>query len=265
MRRALPLLLLALLGCRRQPTHARIDAAIAPLLPPDTLAVAGLRLDRARQAGFPLDPTRVTALAEFQANTGIDPAQSVWEVVWSWRPGHTLAFVRGKFGGEFGLEPRLDAPGTTRQNYKGYYVLDRAGRGVLFIHSGVAIVGAVEDLRAVVDSRDRPGAVPPLALIEMVEKLPSCHFYAVAGPGLPVAPAPLTARLWGDFGSAVTLRAELGFPDAAAARAALGWARPLLEVSPDGARLLAKAQGDPAWLAARAGAISSALEWRRPD
>jgi len=183
-------LLLAVTACRREPVNARIDAAIAPLLAHDSIALAGLRIDLAQNTAFLSDVMaqgRIPALSEFQTITGLDPATQVWEVVWCLRPASTLVYIRGKFGGEFGLEPRLDGPGTVRQNYKGYYVVARGARGVLFMHSGLAVEGALADLHDVVDSRDKPGRQPPQALIDRVTALPVCHLWAVGRAGTPWA------------------------------------------------------------------------------
>ena len=45
--------LLVLPGCQRLlPTRARVDAAIAPLIPGDSVVLAGLRLDRLKGTPF---------------------------------------------------------------------------------------------------------------------------------------------------------------------------------------------------------------------
>ncbi len=184
--------LAALSACRRQPTHSRVDAAIAPLLPGASLALAGLRIDRLKKTPWfrPfLEGRRPAALRRFEERTGMDLARDVWEVVWSLSGSGSLAFLRGKFGGAFGQEPRFDVPGIVKRNYKTYYVLEKDGVAVLFLGSGAAMMGRPADLERIVDSRDRESEQPPLELIRAVEELPICELWLVArgGEGLRAA------------------------------------------------------------------------------
>ncbi|MGC8884571.1 MAG: hypothetical protein ACP5UT_17215 [Bryobacteraceae bacterium] len=169
-----------------------MDAAIAPLLPGRSLALAGLRIDRLKKTAWfrPfVEGRRPAALRRFEERTGMDLVQDVWEVVWSLGPEGTVAFLRGKFGGAFGQEPRFQQPGVAKRSYKTYYLLEREGVGVLFLGPGVAILGRTADCERIVDARDRPDEQPPLALIRMVEELPICELWAVArgGDGLRAA------------------------------------------------------------------------------
>ncbi|MBI4890438.1 MAG: hypothetical protein HY821_07410 [Acidobacteria bacterium] len=236
-------------ACRREPTNARVDAAIAPLLPSETQALAGLRLDRLKNTKFftkYIQGRRIHALNEFKDNTGLDPVTDVWEVVWAYSPSHSVAFIRGKFGGEFGLEPRFNVPGIQRTAHKGYYILYKENRGVLFMNTGVAVAGALDDLKAVVDQRDQPGRTPPQALIDRVAALPACHAYAVTLNGSVLAPnlprdgnaANLTrmastlglAYFHADLTSGLELRAQANYSDPAVARQAQDTLRGLLGI-----------------------------------
>lgn len=181
-----------LAACRRAPTHSRVDAAIAPLLPGSSVALAGLRIDRLKKTPWfrPfLEGRKPAALRRFEERTGMDLARDVWEVVWSLSASGSVAFLRGKFGGSFGQEPRFDVPGVAKRNYKTYYVLERDGFAVLFLGAGTAMMGRPADLERIVDNRDREAEQPPLALIRTVEELPICELWLVArgGEGLRAA------------------------------------------------------------------------------
>jgi hypothetical protein len=239
-RRSTAILLLSaalLAACRRQPTNARVDAAIAPLIPAGTVALAGLRLDRLKSTKFfqnYVEGRQIPALNELREKTGLDPVNDVWELVWAFRPAHSVVFIRGKFGGQFGLEPRFNVPGIQKMSYKSYYILHQEGRGVLFFNSGVAVAGLIPDLQAVVDQRDQPSRVPPAELIDKVASLPACHAYAVAlnggalVPGLPaegnmanfarMANSLGEATLHADLTDGIDLKAEAHYPDAALAK-----------------------------------------------
>jgi len=204
------LLTLSLAGCRREPQNARIDAAIAPLIPGDSVALAGLRLDRLQDTPFfrtYVQGRKIQVLEQFQALTGLDATKDIWEVVWAASPNRMLVFVRGKFGGQFGLEPKFDVPDLKRTNHKGYYILYKGEQGVLFMNSGVAVAGKLDDLKAVVDDRDKTGAGPPQALVDMVKTLPADHLWVVtqhAGSLIPNLPTE------GNFVNAARMASSLG-------------------------------------------------------
>jgi hypothetical protein len=128
-------------------------------------------------------------LRRFEERTGMDLARDVWEIVWSLSPAGSVAFLRGKFGGAFGQEPRFDAPGVLKRNYKTYYVLEKDGVAVLFLGSGMAMMGRPQELERIVDNRGRDTEQPPLELIRAVEELPACELWLVArgGEGLRAA------------------------------------------------------------------------------
>ncbi len=229
---------LALPACQRMlPTHARVDAAIAPLIPGDTVVLAGLRLDRLKETPFYqkyVQARRLPMLDAFQKMTGIDPVNGIWELVLSATPKRTLLFIRGKFGGEFGLEPNFAAPGLQRMSHKGYYILYKGGAGVLFLNSGVAVAGQIPDLQAVVDNRDKNTETPPLELLELVKTMPADHAWLVsrqagalaanlpdegnAGNFARLAKTLGRTTLHADLGSRIQLEAEGDYPTPELAR-----------------------------------------------
>jgi hypothetical protein len=201
MRRLLSILVLAglafLPGCRRGAAeHARVDAAIAPLLPGDTVALACMRLDRLKDTPFYrkyVVGARIKPLDEFALKTGLDPRESVWELVFSTNGRTPYVFIRGKFGGDFGFEPDFKTPGLQRQSYKGRYLLYAGDSGVLFMNSGAAVAGKVADLKALVDGFDNSRREAPQELLDLVATLPgTSHIWAASLR--PSAFAPLGAQ-----------------------------------------------------------------------
>lgn len=204
--------LLAASGCKREPTNQRVDAAIAPLLPADTLALAGLRLDRLKNTPFfrqYVEGKKLPMLETFREKTGLDPTKDIWELVWSVSPNRTLMFIRGKFGGEFGLEPKFDVPGVLKMNYKTYYVLYQGEAGVMFLNSGVAVAGKLDDLKALIDNRDKKGESAPQELIDMVKELPADHMYVVSRQAGALVPSMPTEGTAGNFARLATTVGEL--------------------------------------------------------
>jgi hypothetical protein len=177
--------LVLLPGCRkREAEHARVDDSLAPLLPGDTAALACLRLDRLKGTPFYakyVAGKRIKALEEFARTTGLDPRENIWELVFSTNGHASYVFIRGKFGGEFGFEPDFKTNGLVRSNYKGHYLIYLGDSGVVYMNSGAAVAGKVEDLRSLVDGFDSPKRTAPQALLDLVATLPgTSHLWAAS-------------------------------------------------------------------------------------
>ena len=189
MSRFRPILVLAALaflpGCtKREAQFARVDAALAPLLPGDTIALACLRLDRLKDTPFYrkyVAGGRINALDEFTLKTGLDPRESVWELVFSTNGRTPYVFIRGKFGGEFGFEPDFKTPGLQRESYKGRYLIYTRDSGVLFMNTGAAVAGKLTDLKALVDGFDNSRRIAPQELLDLVATLPGTSHVWAAG------------------------------------------------------------------------------------
>jgi hypothetical protein len=186
MRRLIVFALLLLLapGCKKQPAQsARVDPALAPLIPSDTILLAGLRLDRMKETRFYrtwVEGRKIAVLEDFAARTGLDPRRDIYELNLAYNGARSLVFIRGKFGGLFGFEPEFKQPGLQRTSYKGLYILHTGGSGVLFMNTGAAVAGPVEELKAIVDNREKPQERPPQALLDLVAQVPgAAHAWAV--------------------------------------------------------------------------------------
>ena len=188
MRRLLLITLLAglvlLPACKRTPEHARVDAALAPLLPGDTVALACLRLDRLKGSPFYtkyVTGKRIKALDEFSQKTGLDLRENVWELVFSTNGKTSYVFIRGKFGGDFGFEPEFKGPGLQKTSYKGRYLIFTGDHGVVFMNTGAAVAGEVKDLKALVDGFDNPARGTPQAVLDLAGTLPgTAQFWAAS-------------------------------------------------------------------------------------
>jgi len=121
----------------------------------------------------------------------------------------------------------------TRLNHKGYPILATRDGGVTFFNTGVAILGPVEQLKRVIDSRDQAGS-GPRELLALVEKIPAkAHFWAVSeqlGAMMPegnvegsmgnfvrMGQSAGEFRFWSDLSDGVDLEANLIYPDEAMA------------------------------------------------
>lgn len=224
---------LILTGCQREPASARVDAAIAPLIPSNTAVLAGFRLDKLQKTPFyeryVTGERALRFFREFQQRTGLDPRKDLWELDVAVSPDSQLVFARGKFGGQFGLEPRIEMPGMTRLSHKGYPILATKDGGVTFFNTGVAVLGPVEQLKRVIDNRDNAAGAPK-ELLALVGKIPArAHLWAVSsqlgammpqervegtmGNFLRMGQTAGEFRLWSDLAEGVDLEANLTYPD----------------------------------------------------
>ncbi len=182
-------------ACKREAKFARVDAALAPLVPSSTLALACLRLDKLQGTPFYrkyVEGQQIAMIETIQSQTGLDPRKNIWEIVFAWRGQKMapLAFIRGKFGGEFGREPNFDRTKFQSLSHKGYYIMTPGeGAGVMFMNTGAAVAGRIDDLKTVIDARDDKNAAPPQSLLDLVGTLPgSAHFWMAAESGAALMP-----------------------------------------------------------------------------
>jgi len=184
---------LLLFGCKQEVKHQRVDAALAPLIPPDSTTLIGARIDNLRKTPawdklFPA--TGPIALETLKKQTGLDLRTATHEVVYCLGGKHRVALIRGKFvdGGitNAGLEPDLKIEGAQKLPYKGFVLVGKEEEAVTFFNSSVAVLGRASALRSIIDNRQLKNSIPA-GLIAMVETLPpESHFYIVSNaPTLP--------------------------------------------------------------------------------
>ena len=164
--RCVVLLALCLLfaGCNRQPSaNVFIDPALAVLVPPDTIALAGVRMERLAKTPFYRDwveKRRLSFVEEFRRRTGLDPTKDLWEILITSDGKSGLVLVRGRFA-EHGREPRLDLEGARRFSYKGYTLIGNDETAVVFLNPTTAAAGRTQDLQRLVDRRQEVTGLPP--------------------------------------------------------------------------------------------------------
>lgn len=224
-RRNLLLTPLAIAGCKREITHQRVDPALAPLIPPDTTTLYGIRLDNLRKTAawdklFPANGP--TALDQLQKHSGLDIRNGMYEVVYPVGGKHSVALIRGKFvdGGitNAGLEPEIKIEGAQKFPYKGFMLVGKEEEAITFLNTSVAILGRASGIRAIIDNRELKNAVPK-PLLALVETLPpeSNVWIATIKPTIPeggiagVRSLPLsltTAKAYLDLRFGASFRAE---------------------------------------------------------
>jgi len=174
--------LLVFLACSAPPEIRRVDPALATLIPPEAVALAGVRLDRLENTPlyetlrpFLMDHLPVP-LAKGAANA------ELWELLGVLTPKDTLWMTRGRFSAS-GIEPRLTWDGARRTAYRGYLMITDGRLAVTFMNATTALAGRPGRLRTVIDQRDT-GAQPPADLLSLAGGIgASCQMWAVARGG----------------------------------------------------------------------------------
>lgn len=200
--RALALAAVALAGCVQQkPPHVPIDPALVMLVSPDTITLAGVRLDRLQKLPYydrllSLGPS--AGLSGFLTKTGLDPHSKLWELLLASNGKDTVAMLRGTFS-PMGLEPQLQREGAKRIPYKGYMMLGDEKVAVLFVNSSTAVAGQPAALRSIVDHRSEFDGIPAALMrqVETVEYATQIWAVSLSGffPGLQES-----AGNWGNAG-----------------------------------------------------------------
>ncbi len=231
-------------GCNRKPEHARVDPALAPLIPADTTGLVGVRLDLLKQTpGW--GHLSAGLLAGLRERTAIDVLDDLYEVIYCVGGKNQLALLRGKFtdGGvaNSGLEPDLKIPGGQKLPYKGLVLQGREDAAVVFFNSSVALAGRAAALRDAIDARNareiaaRPliasvATLPHEGLVYLVSNQPRLPAEGLAGlKSLPFTLQSLAA--WITFGTAARLAAVAQTKSDEAAREAAAGLRGLLSMA----------------------------------
>jgi hypothetical protein len=149
------------------------DAGLLRMVMPEAISVAGIAVDRARNSPFgQFLLARIqqdeNGLQKLAAQTGFDPRTDLTEiVVASTAPGAgALLVARGRFD-IARITAAAQKAGATLETYKGVQLVvapeaNSHGRmsAVAFADPTLAIAGTLENLRAAIDRRNGPPALP---------------------------------------------------------------------------------------------------------
>jgi hypothetical protein len=172
--RSLTVAALFLSGCQKHTsTTIFVDPALAPLVPAETVFIAGVRVQQ-----LPHRP-KLTVVDKFAHDSGIDVGENLWEVLMPFDGKNVWVMLRGKFS-EMGMEPRINKEGAKRLNYKGYPILGDDQMAVLFLNPTTAVAATPVALQRIVDNRET-GAGIPQALQAQIQNIPPSNQAWFAG------------------------------------------------------------------------------------
>ncbi|HEV8414130.1 MAG TPA: hypothetical protein VGQ49_11080 [Bryobacteraceae bacterium] len=182
----LALALGGLTGCVRTPPGPHIDPALASLIPPDTILLAGARLDQLQKTGIyqkHLANRAVPLIDDFPKQIGLKVRrQDLWELLLISDGRQSIVLGRGKFSDE--AEPRIEIPGSTRFAYKGYNLVGDERQAVLLVSPSVIGFGPTAALRSMIDNKGKSNG-PPANLADQLKGMPAeSIFWAAYGGGV---------------------------------------------------------------------------------
>jgi hypothetical protein len=171
---ALLVFALALAGCVSTPPGPKIDPALAGLIPPDTILLAGARLDQLQKTSIyqkHLANRTVPVIGDFPKQIGLQiRRQDLWELLLISNGKQSVVLGRGKFADE--AEPRIERPGATRFGYKGYNLVGDEREAVLLVSPTVIGVGPTPALRSLIDNKGKSNG-PPANLADQLKQMPA--------------------------------------------------------------------------------------------
>jgi len=181
---------LTLAGCVKTPPGPKIDPALASLIPPDTILLAGARLDQLQKTSLYqkyLANRPVPLIDDFPKQIGLQVRrEDLWELLLISDGKQSVILGHGKFANE--AEPRIERRGATRFNYKGYNLVGDEREAVLLVSPSVIGMGPTPALRSLIDSKEKSNG-PPAALAEELKQMPAeAMFWAAYGGGVRALP-----------------------------------------------------------------------------
>jgi hypothetical protein len=163
-------------GCKRTSPTVFVDPALAVLVPPDTIALAGVRLQQLAKTPYYrewVEKRRLEFVEDFRRRTGLDVTKDLWEVLIASDAKQAVVLLRGRFS-EQGQEPRLNIEGARRFGYKGYTFIGTDEAAVVFMNPSTAVAGPTPAVRRVIDRRNEVTSLPD-ALQSRINSIPSTN------------------------------------------------------------------------------------------
>ena len=158
----------AILGCScAQTGGARIDPALAALVPADTILLSGIRMNELRATPLytkMLSQQRLSELDDFARQTNFDPRKDVNEMLLASNGVESVLLARGNF--------KIQAPaGMKKSIYKGATLYGKTGGAYAILDATTAVAGVESAVRRAIDQKQsgRPG---PASLLDRARALP---------------------------------------------------------------------------------------------
>ncbi|HEY2843573.1 MAG TPA: hypothetical protein VGJ09_07990 [Bryobacteraceae bacterium] len=208
---ALNILALAIAGCVKNTPGPRLDPALASLIPPDTILLAGARLEALEKTPVYQKhlANRTTPLIDdFPSRIGLKVRrEDLWELLLISDGKQSVVLGHGKFANE--AEPSIDRPGATRFGYKGVTLVGDEREAVLLLSPSVIGYGPTPALRWLIDNKGK-GNGPPASLADQIKVMPAeAVLWAAYGGGLTSLPFSAQGKAPGDLANVNKILASI--------------------------------------------------------
>jgi hypothetical protein len=175
MRPLVPLFLLLIVPPECQPSE-RVDNVLAKLIPADTQALFGARMEQIRTAPLFVKlvaQQKLTQLDSFATETGFDPRRDVRDLVLasSGRPNSSVLLARGVFRVD---QTKLDPKMFKKVAYRGYVlnVTPKEDAGFCIMDNTLAIAGPIVSMKAALDHYLSTTRDASTALLDQARAIP---------------------------------------------------------------------------------------------
>jgi hypothetical protein len=157
-------------GCGGLTRHGPVDPALAAFIPPDTVALAGLRMDQIRAAPIYhklAEGNRLPRFDQFRTESGFDPSRDIRDLLVASDGKNVLAVAHGTF-------TAMPAGSLNASDYKGCTLYTKFGSdAIAFIDKSIALGGPTAAVRAAIDQYKSGGHGAPHDLMARAQALPA--------------------------------------------------------------------------------------------
>lgn len=184
---------IACVACsKRAATGVTVDSSFKQFIPPNTIALAEVRVDKLEAA--PLYKAHENELAfpqldAFSERTGLDPRRDISAILIAWNGNQLLTAVRGSFNPNK-IEPNLISMGMHRSSYKKHTLFGDERNSLVLMKRGLALAGSAETLKNAIDRQG--GGEVSTEFEEKLDTLPrSDQIWAASVGTLPLTKMPM--------------------------------------------------------------------------
>lgn len=170
-----------LVSCHKPGSGVLVDPALATLVPADSVALAGVKIESIRQTAVYakyIEPSASLRIRELADKTGFDPRKDLYELLFVSDGNRGLVFARGKFS-PLGLEPKPGGDGVERMSYKGLSLMGDDKSAVAFLNPSVAVIGPTPYLKTFLDHRNDSNGIPAPLREHLASLRPESQIWAV--------------------------------------------------------------------------------------
>lgn len=185
MRNLLVLFCVSALGCHSADIpRSRIDPQLTIMIPPDTVMLAGVRMDDVRPTPLYrklVEQRRLPQVDAFAKETGFDPRKDVRELLVASDGKDTVLMARGNFNVRA-------FEGVKKSAYRGYTLFTRTERGVeggvALLDGSTAVAGPLRVVKKAIDQYKSGNQNPAAALVARAQQIPASNQFWSVSSGL---------------------------------------------------------------------------------